>query len=124
MTLRTVWALERLPQEAARGRRGTAVGGPDGEAISLPSMSARSFDVRRGRSLEVRCIAGLVHVTFEGDIEDHFLRAGESFRVDGRGRLAVVGLEPSRVTLVEASGYRVEGFARRWSARAHPTRAV
>ena len=112
MTARTAWFLEHLPWLAARRPRTSAEGTPDGEVITLSSWSACSLEVRRGRTVEVRCVAGLAHATFEGDPADHILRAGESLRVVGPGRLALVGLEPSRLWLRESRRERTADVRR------------
>ena len=102
MTARTAWTLERLPWLATRKARTSAHGTEDGEIFTLTSSSSRSVDVRRGRAVEVRCLAGVVLATYEGDPLDHILREGESFRVEGPGRLALSGLVPARTLLGRA----------------------
>ena len=47
--------------------------------------------------VEIRCRAGVVWVTVEGDREDRVLSAGDSFVVARPGRVAMMALEPARV---------------------------
>jgi hypothetical protein len=94
MSSRRAWVLDRIPWLAARRPHGR-----DGECevVTLASWSAFPIDVRRGRTVEVRCLSGVMLATFEGDVEDHVIEAGESFLVHGRGRLVLAALQPGRV---------------------------
>lgn len=71
---------------------------------SLSSSSSELFDLRPGapRSLrataailEVRCLAGVVWLTREGDAEDYILGAGESLRLANRGRIVAQAIGAS-----------------------------
>lgn len=59
----------------------------------------------RGRPLRVRCTAGSVWVTHEGDPGDVVLRAGASYGGAGRGLLVVEALEEAQIA-VTASNFR------------------
>lgn len=98
-------ALRRL-----LGRRG---GGP-GERC-LPQDATWSVVVRR-TGLRVRCEAGLVLLTCEGDVEDHLLQGGATFVATRPGRLAVWALEPSR--LRHGSATCSDGDAPAWTPHA------
>lgn len=71
--------------------------------FALAEWSVRAVDVRPRRPVEIECLDGELLVTFEGDLEDHIVAAGEAFRARGRGRLVVAALVPSRVGIREAA---------------------
>jgi hypothetical protein len=66
--------------------------------IALPLGRAWSVDVRRGGA-ELRCLAGSVWLTCEGDLEDRVLEAGAIFRTERPGRVAVLALAPASVVV-------------------------
>jgi hypothetical protein len=69
--------------------------------FTLGEWSVRALDVRPRHPVEIECLAGELLVTCEGDLEDHIVSAGESFRAHRRGRLVVAALVPSRVGIRE-----------------------
>ena len=100
MTSRFAWVVDRLPWLSARSEHTDADGRY--EVVMLSSWTAFPVDVRRRRSVELRCLSGQLLVTMEGDLEDHVVEAGQSFRVNGRGRLVMAALRPARVVFREA----------------------
>ena len=57
------------------------------------------FDIRDGKGLAVRCLAGSLWITQDGDTDDVVLKAGECFVLDRRG-LALVSAPVTPATLV------------------------
>jgi hypothetical protein len=66
--------------------------------VQLPDSAAWSGRVRRGGAT-VRCAAGSVWLTREGDLEDRVLEAGQAFRSETPGRIAVLALGPARIVV-------------------------
>lgn len=64
----------------------------EGEAWSTQSPRA---------GLALRCEAGKLWVTVEGDPDDHILLAPDTFTVPTRGRVAVLALAASSVEITE-----------------------
>jgi Protein of unknown function (DUF2917) len=62
------------------------------------------LNIRHGRGLAVRCLAGALWVTQDGDTDDVVLKAGECFVLDRDG-LALVSapLAPATVLVEKAS---------------------
>jgi hypothetical protein len=98
MTARSGWLVGPL---AWRARTRVAETGTRREVLTLGEWSVRAVDVRPRHPVEIECIAGELLVTCEGDLEDHIVSAGESFRAHRRGRLVVAALVPSRVGIRE-----------------------
>lgn len=73
---------------------------------------------RRGAA--VRCTAGLLLVTSEGDPEDHVLAAGEALAVRRPGRLAVWALQPSRAWVDRPGAWYEQRGSRSRQAGRHP----
>lgn len=57
------------------------------------------LDIRGGQGLVVRCLAGALWITQEGDTDDVVVKAGECFKLDRRG-LALVSAPIAASTLV------------------------
>jgi len=57
------------------------------------------LDIRNGQGLAVRCLAGSLWITQDGDTDDVVLKAGECFVLDRRG-LALVSAPAGAATLV------------------------
>jgi hypothetical protein len=57
------------------------------------------FDIRDGKGLAVRCLAGSLWITQDGDSDDVVVKAGECFVLD-RGGLALVSAPVAPATLV------------------------
>ena len=57
------------------------------------------LDIRNGKGLAVRCLAGSLWITQDGDSDDVVLKAGECFVLD-RGGLALVSAPLGSATLV------------------------
>jgi hypothetical protein len=87
--------LAPLHRAAARLRRAPRAANV---ALELADSCAWSGRVGRGGAT-VRCAAGSVWVTREGDPEDRVLGAGQSFRSDVRGRIALLALGGARVVV-------------------------
>ncbi len=62
------------------------------------------LDIRNGRGLVVRCLAGALWITQDGDTDDIVLKAGECFVLDRHG-LALVSapLNPATVVVEQPS---------------------
>jgi hypothetical protein len=100
MAARTGWVLG---PHAWRWERRAAPIGAEGEELTLEEWSVRAVDVRSRRMVEIECLSGELLVTVEGDLEDHIVSPGESFRVCRRGRVVVAALVPSRLRVREAA---------------------
>ncbi len=81
----------RLVRRAARAARVKL-------ELELPDSVAWSGRVRRGGAT-VRCAVGSVWLTREGDPEDRVLEAGQVFRSEKPGRIALLALGPARVVV-------------------------
>ena len=57
------------------------------------------LDIRNGQGLVVRCLAGALWITQDGDTDDVVVRAGQCFELDRRG-LALVSAPIAPATLV------------------------
>ena len=57
------------------------------------------LDIRNGQGLAVRCLAGSLWITQDGDTDDVVLKAGECFVLDRRG-LALVSAPIAPATVV------------------------
>jgi hypothetical protein len=66
--------------------------------LALRDSAAWSCRVGRGGAT-VRCEAGSVWLTREGDAEDRVLGHGEAFRSERHGRIAVLALGAARVVV-------------------------
>jgi hypothetical protein len=73
----------------------------------MRSRSTRSIDlapqrvvrVRARVGARIRCVAGSLWITQDGDPKDHILAQGEIFCADRRGLLLAYAFERSRLTL-------------------------
>jgi Protein of unknown function (DUF2917) len=57
------------------------------------------LDIHGGQGLVVRCLAGSLWITQEGDTDDVVVQAGQCFRLDRRG-LALVSAPVAAATVV------------------------
>jgi hypothetical protein len=57
------------------------------------------LDIRNGQGLAVRCLAGSLWITQDGDTDDVVVQAGQCFALDRRG-LALVSAPVAPATLV------------------------
>lgn len=73
------------------------------------------------RTVELRVAAGIVWLTVAGETTDFFLRAGDSYRLSGKGRVMVEAIHgPARIGLANAVPSEPT-FAARWrNARLRP----
>jgi len=82
-------------------------------ALALPAKDAaygpriRELDKKQLLALpeqdcDLLCVSGELWVTRDGDIEDHILGPGQSFRVRRADQAAVQALKPSRVRVFAA----------------------
>lgn len=69
-------------------------------ALTLAEGEAWSTQSPRA-GLVLRCDAGRLWVTVEGDPDDHILLAPDTFTVPTRGRVAVLALAASSVEITE-----------------------
>lgn len=113
MTSLTGWLIEPHSSRARTRRAAPANGGR--EVFSLGEWTVRAVDVRPRHPVEIECVAGELLVTFEGDLDDHILAAGEAFRASGRGRAVIAALVASRVAIRELAV--LDGTARRGARR-------
>jgi hypothetical protein len=68
--------------------------------VHLDLADGAAWSVRAGRGgALVRCAAGSVWLTREGDPEDRVLGPGQELRSDRRGRIAALALGPARVVV-------------------------
>ena len=65
-------------------------------SMVVPRRTARIVAVR-DLPFAVRCVAGCVWVTLEGEQADHVLYPGEHFTASALGDVMVYGFEPSEV---------------------------
>jgi hypothetical protein len=77
------------------------LGWPGGVArLELELADFVAWSCRVGpRGATVHCTEGSVWLTREGDPEDRVLEAGQVFRSEKRGRMAVAALGPARVVV-------------------------
>lgn len=73
----------------------------------------------RGGPLRLRCTAGSVWITREGDPSDVVLEAGASYGGTGRGLLVVEALEPAQIAVAASEGWEkvraaLQGARDRW----------
>ena len=107
----------------------------EGAAVTIGLDREESLRLRRGTTLEVVCLSGVVWITQEGDLRDLFLAPGESIRLRLRGVALITALEPAAVKVrdgrvphaasapsVRSSSYRtgagVQGLWSRWRSGA------
>jgi hypothetical protein len=75
------------------------------ERPSNVSSQAVDFVLKRGECLSIQgscrltCRVGEAWLTYEGDIDDHFLIAGLSTTLPQRGRSVIQALSPCRLTI-------------------------
>jgi hypothetical protein len=73
---------------------------PRASLVALDLADSRAWSGRVGRGgATVRCAAGAVWVTREGDPEDRVLEPGQSFRSETPGRIALLALGRARVVV-------------------------
>ena len=70
------------------------------------------------RGALVRCQDGLLWITQDGDLADHIVGPGDSFRVEREGSVLVQATQPARVA-IESPREEVSGYRWRSLARAH-----
>ena len=82
------------------------------------------LDIRNGRGLVVRCLAGALWITQDGDTDDVVVKAGECFLLDRRG-LALVSAPVVPATLVvEKASRQAPCAAQRYTAPGRFRRAA
>jgi len=69
--------------------------------MELAKGATRGARLKREAQV-LRCLAGRVWVTLEGEPRDFVLRAGDSMVVQAAGRLVVLALDAAEVTLAPA----------------------
>lgn len=73
------------------------------------------------RAVELRVAAGIVWLTIAGEATDVFLRAGDAYRLSGKGRLLVEAIHgPARIGLATAVPPEPTFVARWRNARFRP----
>lgn len=69
-------------------------GTPPATAVRLP---ARFIWPAPANVRAIRCVAGLIWITQEGDPRDHVLAAGQSFMSDRSGKIVVQAMDDSTI---------------------------
>ncbi len=59
--------------------------------VPLERRQLRRFE--RGGVQSLRCVSGTLWITFDGDLADHVLQAGETIEAEGRGAVIAYALE-------------------------------
>jgi len=67
------------------------------EHLAMPRGSALRIEDRPG--MEIRVHVGSIWLTQEGDARDHYLVAGQSFRLDRAGTALVTALRRTRLSM-------------------------
>lgn len=67
--------------------------------IQLELDAARVTSLRDAANLRLGCVAGLIWVTVEGDVEDHWLAPGEALDIRGPGNVVIEAQRASQITL-------------------------
>ncbi len=57
------------------------------------------WHARRIKDAEIKCLSGLIWITEEGNLNDNFLRPGETARVSGKGLVVIEALADAQVIL-------------------------
>ena len=74
------------------------------------------LDVRNGQGLAVRCLAGALWITQDGDTDDVVLEAGECFVLDRRGLALVSAPVGAATVVVEKASRGAPCSAQRYAA--------
>jgi hypothetical protein len=82
------------------------------------------LDIRNGRGLIVRCLAGALWITQDGDTDDVVVKAGECFVLDRRGLALVSAPGAPATVVVERATRGAPCAAQRFSAPGRLHRAA
>jgi hypothetical protein len=74
------------------------------------------LDIRGGQGLVVRCLAGSLWITQEGDTDDVVVKAGQCFTLDRRGLALVSAPVASAMLVVERAASGAPCAAQRFAA--------
>ena len=74
----------------------------------LPSLhitlaALEPLSIEDGQTTQVSVLEGLVWITEEGSIDDHFVRAGETLELKQPGKAVLLADHPARVELISRS---------------------
>lgn len=94
----------------------------DRSAVAKTITLQHNRPLRIDGAARIECIAGRVWLTSAGQAGDVFLRAGESFTVDGRGLALIEALGTARVVLQPPSlpWMRAIAIPKRWFLLSSP----
>jgi hypothetical protein len=74
------------------------------QPTTLLQLRAREvLDIRNGKGLAVRCVAGALWITQDGDTEDIILTAGQCFTLDRPGLALVSAPTAPATALIEVA---------------------
>jgi len=102
-----VLRLQEGPRETERIERRSTRQLP--QAIQLGPESAHSVSLKPARDIHVRCTAGAVWLTRDGDIEDYVLAAGAGQCVRRGRQVVVVGMPRGAIEIRLASADELAG---------------
>ena len=76
------------------------------EALDMATGEVHAIDAGHRRRDVIRCVAGRLWLTQEGDLQDHLLQAGDVFITAHAGLILVSALENSRVEVASTRNGR------------------
>jgi len=74
------------------------------------------LDIRNGQGLVVRCLAGALWITQDGDTDDVVVKAGQCFVLDRRGLALVSAPIAPATVVVERATHEAPCAAQRYAA--------
>lgn len=72
----------------------------DARSTPLPLAAGRIHALRRARGQQIVCLRGELWITVDGDLEDHFVRAGETFVIDTAAPVVLSAVEDSAFRVI------------------------
>jgi hypothetical protein len=89
---------------------------PNPTQIPRQLRAREVLDIRNGQGFAVRCLAGSLWITQDGDTDDVVLKAGECFVLDRRGLALVSAPVDSATLVVEKASRAAPCAAQRFAA--------